>query len=141
MDLINPSNSRMVQKIQEGHEGFPVSLSTDLQSAIAQWAANLGGAPPPAPTIQLTATFSSIHQLILLPKCATCHNPNGTRRSEDYSTYSSTINTGGVAIGNAAGSALYDECASGSMPEQAPTLSSEELTAIRDWINAGALND
>ncbi|MCB0408150.1 MAG: hypothetical protein KDD34_08105 [Bdellovibrionales bacterium] len=147
VDLTTPSNSRLVSKIAQGHQGFSSSLSTQIETAIQAWAdgllaanpgSGLGGLPP---TPVLEATFSSIHSLILVPKCVGCHSPTGTRRSEDYSDYQSTLQTGKIVPGNANGSEAYQECVSGSMPEGAPRLSDQELAVLKDWINAGALNN
>jgi len=145
VDLTTPSNSRLVSKIVQGHQGFSLSLSTQIETAIQAWADGLlasdpsGGGLPQAPVLE--ATFSSIHALILVPKCVGCHSPTGTRKSEDYSDYQSTLQTGKIVPGNANASEAYQECVSGSMPENAPRLSDQELAAIRDWINAGAMNN
>lgn len=144
VSLQDPASSRIVVKIAGGHQGFPSSLSTDLETAVASWATNLeanGGSTPLPEPAKLEATFTSIHNLILVPKCASCHSPSGSRPAEDYTDYNTTIRTGGIAKGNASGSELYKECSSGSMPQGSSRLSSEELTVLRDWINAGAQNN
>lgn len=145
---LDPAGSRIVQKVRQGHQGFASTLADELQQAITQWALKLeelrqSGAviePPPAPPV-LEATFSSIHKLILVPKCVGCHSPGGVRSKEDYSNYQTTISTGKVTKGLANDSAMYTECKSGEMPDKAPNLSSEELAVMRDWINNGALNN
>lgn len=86
----------------------------------------------------IQATFQSINQNILIPKCLGCHNPSGIRSGEDFSTYQTTITTGKIVPGNAAGSIFYDQIASGAMPFGGQALSSEEVQAVADWINAGA---
>ena len=141
VSLSNPASSRLVQKVQAGHQGFATALATDLQTQIKAWAdqlAAVGGALP-APTVVLTATFSSISTLILAPKCASCHG--ATRASEGirYDTYSNTLRT--VVPRNPAGSELYKSVLNGSMPEMAPPLTPQELQVINKWISDGALNN
>ena len=75
---------------------------------------------------------------ILVPKCLNCHNPSGTRRSEDFTDYTSTLSTGKVEPGDPLGSALYAECFTGDMPKGGSPLSDAELSAIYDWILEGA---
>ena len=59
----------------------------------------------------------------------------------DFSTYSSTLSKSGVVVlGKPQTSSLYTEVASGGMPDGGPVLSTDEVTAISDWIVAGAPN-
>jgi cytochrome c553 len=144
--LINPqtpANSRVVQKIRGGHQNISQNVADQMQSAIEQWmmqvSSSPGGGPITAP--ELKASFSSIHALILVPKCVGCHNPQGVRPSEDYTNYTTTRSTGKISPGNAKGSEMYRECLSGAMPENALRLSAAELSAMETWINNGALNN
>jgi mono/diheme cytochrome c family protein len=148
VNLASPSASRVVIKINGGHQSLPVALAVDLQTAIQAWAtdlanssASLGGtiALPSAPVLK--AEFKSIHNLILVPKCTGCHGSAVKKDGIDYSTYDKTIATGKVIKGNANSSGLYNSCVDGNMPEGAPALTTTELAAIRDWINAGAINN
>ena len=144
VNLTNPSASRIVQKVQAGHQGFSSSLALALEGEISNWADALlaSGEPSPLPEpVGLEPTFQSIHQLVLLPKCAGCHSPTGTRPREDYSTYEASINTGKIVPGNAAGSEMYKECTSGAMPLGTDRLTEEELAALRQWIDEGALDN
>lgn len=148
VDLTNPAGSRIVQKISGGHQGFSAAVSNELETKILEWATLLttsvpeGTNPPPLPAPPtLKATFSSIHALILVPKCLGCHSPTGERPSEDYTNYNTTLNTGGIKPGDINDSSLYEECADGKMPENSNRLSNDELKALRDWINAGAPNN
>ncbi len=93
--------------------------------------------PEPAPE-SLEATFSSIHKLILVPKCASCHNPSSIRPREDYTDFRSTLTTGKIIPGNAEGSEIYKECSSGNMPIGSAPLTATELTVLKAWINNGA---
>lgn len=143
VNLRQPAESRLVQKIRGGHQGFPVSLADEMEIAIQAWAdlyVSLGGDLGVAEG-ELGASFQSIKELILDPKCASCHNPSGVNPNIDYTDYITTLNTGGVVPGNASTSQMYLSCLDGSMPKGGPALSGDELNAIRDWINDGALNN
>jgi len=143
VNLRQPAESRLVQKIRGGHQGFPTSLADEMETAIQAWAdlyVSLGG-DLGVPEGELGASFQSIKELILDPKCTSCHNPSGVNPNIDYTDYVTTLNTGGVVPGNAAASPLYLSCQNGSMPQGGPALSVEEISALRDWINNGALNN
>lgn len=141
VDLTAPANSRLVTKIQGGHQSFAVTVATDIQTAITNWSAQLqaatGNVNPGVVVEPLTPTYSSISKLILQNKCATCHTPGGD--SPYYDTYANTKKS--VVANNYLQSKLYTEVQSGSMPRGASDLSAEEQTAIKDWIQAGALNN
>ncbi len=138
VNMDDPSNSRLVTKIMAGHQSKPVSVANDIEQGISDWVAAIGGGVMPVP---LEATFTSIKANILTPKCLSCHSPSGSRPSVNYTDYSSTMSTGKVIAGNALGSEIYKECASGSMPKGGTMLSVAELQALRDWIDAGAMNN
>lgn len=89
----------------------------------------------------ITATFASINQNILQPKCVSCHSGNGAPRGVKYSSYALTLSTGSVIAGNAAGSSFYTEVNSGSMPKNGTALTPTEKQAIYDWIQNGAQNN
>ena len=145
IDFDNPDNSRIVQKIRGGHQSFPISLADDLSQAITDWAseiANNGGGNanlPPPPVLE--ATFTSIHALILVPKCLGCHNPGGEEPNIDYTDYQTSLQTGQITPGDPDDSDMYSECADGDMPLNGPMLSAAELAAIEQWIGDGAMNN
>jgi hypothetical protein len=111
----------------------------------------------------LQPTLSSIQASILTPKCVNqgCHNPNGGGAPMSLQigqTYGALVGVttnngqyGGrqrVNPANAAASVLYLKVtgdaavggAGGRMPPGS-ALSTTETNTIRDWINAGALNN
>jgi hypothetical protein len=88
----------------------------------------------------LTATFASISSKILAPKCVSCHGAVAPAKGVNLSTYAGTTAAAVLTKGNANVSKLYTEVSSGCMPSAAAMLSSTEITTLRDWINAGALN-
>lgn len=137
VDLVDPFNSRLATKIQGGHEGISTAVGDELATQINLWVMGGGGAG--VEPILLEPTFSSINALILQPKCATCHNPNGIRPSEDYSNYQTTITTGKIS------GDFWSEIVGNDMPidsnENPLPLSDLEKAAIRTWLDEGALNN
>lgn len=112
---------------------------------------------PVAVDTNLTATFSSIQENILTPKCvnAGCHPPAGPMSLREGVAYENLVNKPSaydmprVDPGNPDNSALYlkligDARVGGAafrMPLGRDPLSDEEITAVRDWIQRGAKND
>jgi cytochrome c553 len=140
VDLQSPSSSRLVQKIQGGHQSFNSQLASQIEDALVSWNSQLGSENFPT-TPQLQATFSSIHQLILVPKCLGCHSPDGIRPQEDYRDYNTTLSTGKITAGDPQDSEMYKECVDGEMPLNSTSLTIQELDIIRDWILLGAENN
>lgn len=100
------------------------------------------------PTEVVKPTYSSIAKLILEPKCVICHGPSHAADGIRVDTYAYLLGTMGgkrtVTIGNAIESKLYKSVKSKEMPPQSDGYVALDLTesnAIRDWINAGALNN
>ncbi len=106
----------------------------------------------------LQATFSSIQDNILTPKCvnAGCHPGGGAPMSlakgvayQNLVNVPSAYNMPRVDPSDANNSALYlkvigDARTGGTqlrMPLGRPPLGQQEIDAIRDWINAGADNN
>ncbi len=149
VNLSSPIDSRMVVVVAGNHQGVPTLFGNYIADSIQNWADDLrragqggdSGGRPLGPEPQVDPTFSSINRYILRPKCVKCHAPGGIRPREDYSSYSSTLSSGGVNPGNANSSRLYLTCADGGMPDDSAPLNDNQLNAIRDWINAGALNN
>lgn len=145
-NLNDPANSYMVKKIAGGHNGFPQSLASEISTQIAAWAkllADAGPAPLPSPgpsplPLPSTNTFQKISQEILVPKCLSCHSGSKAEKGVRFDTYVATMKS--VTAGSPNASRLYTQLTSGAMP---PTgrLSEAELNSIRDWIQAGALNN
>jgi uncharacterized membrane protein len=142
----NPTTSPLYLRVADGTMAPGSPLSATEKQAIAQWITN-GGlndgtvAPPVSPTptpIPLTATFTSISQNILFPKCLSCHNATLARDGYSVATYQATMKR--VVAGNASSSGLYQSVLS-DMPQGLPSLTNAEKAAIQNWINNGALNN
>ncbi len=131
-------------------------LSADQIQAVADWIA--AGAPEgdapvevptptPAPTGAppvLSATYSSIHDQIFVPKCMSCHGADGKASDVPLEPYSELIaQTDVVSAGDAESSSLYTETSKLKMPpkKSGPPLNSVEIETIKTWINQGAKND
>ena len=90
-------------------------------------------------------TFTEIYKSILSVDCggSTCHYP-GTQHGLGFSTqsgaYKSLVSVA-VIPGNAQGSTLYTDLATGTMPDGKPMLSSTLIDQVAAWIDDGALNN
>ena len=145
----SPQSSRIVTKVNSGHQGFGPTEGGAIEFGIRNWFAAIeddsnnggGGGPTPTPTpVNTAATFTEVHQQIV-PKCLNCHQPGGIRAGTDYTNHATTIATGGVVAGNSFMSSLYIVCADESMPQGGTPLSNTEKDMIRTWIDSGAPNN
>ncbi len=82
------------------------------------------------------ATYTSIQDHIILPKCSQCHGGGG---EDSFSSHHALLET--VRVGDPEKSHLYTVVSDGSMPPLAPMLSDDEILAIYLWIKNGAKND
>lgn len=226
VNLNDPANSRFVQKILSGHNGFPQSLAQEIQENVQAWSMSMGPSDAELPTVMLTSpttnsvaaatlnltaiasdnigiagvqffvdgaasgaedtaspytitatltsgthsitarardaagntktstavsvtvsapspaapTYATIYSTILSAKCTSCHSGTRADAGVRFDSYTNTVKT--VVAGNAAGSKLYNVTKpGGSMPPGGSKLSSAQVQAIADWINAGALNN
>jgi len=77
--------------------------------------------------------------------CTRCHGDsrqNGGLRLDSYAALMAGGTDGAVvAPGNADGSLLVTLVTSGEMPKNAASLGAEEIATIRQWIEAGALDN
>jgi hypothetical protein len=85
-----------------------------------------------------TATYNYISVNILAGQCVGCHSAANKVAGVDVSTYNATL--GIVTKGNSGGSLLYTDIINGRMPPGAP-LSASQISAIKNWIDGGALNN
>ncbi len=147
-----PNQSPLFNDISSGampKGGTPLSAG-DI-AIVKQWIVN--GCPnsvvppPPPPPPQPTWTWLSAN--VFGPKCVGCHSGASPKGDTDFSSYTNLINSQGsfttpIVAGNAAQSGVYTEPSAQPQlmpPLPAPGLSTGELTAIFNWIQAGALNN
>src|SRR5690606_6524777 len=141
-----PELSPLYTSIQNGSMPLQGRLSAEDTQAIYDWI-HSGLTPdqspvtPPStpPSQTLEAKFASINNLILKPKCLSCHNSILSEGGVSFSSYQNTMNT--VQPGNINASSLYTSVNSGDMPRNSPRLSNAEVSAIRTWIQNGAANN
>lgn len=97
-------------------------------------------------------TYSGTIQPIFNSRCTSCHNASNPQSGVNLSTYAATMASRGtqynaliVIAGNANGSPLYNKLQPspqfGSRMPTGGSLNTQQITAIRDWINAGAMNN
>ncbi|MBI2853981.1 MAG: c-type cytochrome [Chloroflexi bacterium] len=95
--------------------------------------------PTPAPG---TVSYSATIQPILNASCVACHGSGGSA-GVNLTSYSATMATAGVVAGDAANSLLYKSL-TGNGATKMPiggSLTSEQITAVQNWINQGARNN
>lgn len=109
---------------------------TSAQGRTLQFNVQASAPPPPNPN----AKFSYINTTVLQPKCVSCHNDSVVLGGVKLNSYANVLNS--LAAGNASLSPLYTSVApGGNMPPSGGSLSSDLVTDIKDWINAGAPNN
>ena len=102
------------------------------------------GASPTAPASG-GVSFAAQVLPIFEDNCTRCHGAsrqNGGLRLDSYAMLMAGGSDGTVvAPGNADGSLLVALVTSGEMPRNAAPLRAEEIATIRQWIEAGALDN
>ena len=149
VNLRDPISSVIVDKIRSGshnnaqHNNIDPAVADRLEQAITDWSDELvanGGLIGVGAGVQ--PTYTSLFTNVIEAKCVSCHSPDGAAPNIDYSDYVNTINTGRVVPGNAGASLMFSSTSNQSEPRGGDTpLTVEELNALRDWINRGALNN
>ena len=97
-------------------------------------------------SIPLEATFNSIHEQILLPKCVGCHSPGQAAKRVPLNTREDLINSPRdlVIPGNPAESGLFLAVTRTDQKRMPPAtvsiepLLKKEVEVIRQWILEGA---
>ncbi|MEZ4749903.1 MAG: c-type cytochrome domain-containing protein [Bdellovibrionota bacterium] len=139
-----PEASRIYDSLAAARmpKGQP-ALSPRLLELVRVWIENgaqEGSAPPPPPQIQ--PTYDSISENIFQKRCNGCHNGAHADTELDLRTYKSLMEFEGdflkaVDPKDPDSSSLYLNLANEIMPPPGP-LEEKEITAVRDWILAGA---
>lgn len=127
-------------------------LSAWIQTGGRKLPADGSDTPPPPPPV-LTPTFSSIHELILKPKCVSCHRADSNSQANEmpFTTYEEirnhpryVVNPDNPEEGESLLTAVLRVGASKPMPPLESGISPvkpEELLIIEEWIRRGANND
>lgn len=152
--LIVPGNSTAGSIIADVTSGkMPLGgtalITTDVD-ALKNWIAsmNTNGVGVPAVgigapmAIALGPTWTSLSANVFRPKCQSCHGAAAAHDGISYDTYAKALATGGIKPGSHQQSEVYAATSSGSMPQSSyPKLTTDELQALAQWIDAGALNN
>jgi mono/diheme cytochrome c family protein len=85
-------------------------------------------------------SYATDIQPIFNASCSSCH---GSRASGgvQLNSFENLMASNVITAGDSAGSVLWQEVDSGSMPKAGGKLSAEQIQLIADWINAGANNN
>jgi hypothetical protein len=99
-------------------------------------------------------SFSRDVQTIFEDKCTSCHGGSAGLALDDGASFANLVNVPAqkscvgekrVVPGNSAMSVLFKKISGTTcgtqMPKKAPPLSAEEIRVIKDWIDAGAVNN
>lgn len=82
---------------------------------------------------------------IFANRCEKCHGARVQKGQLDLSSYSAIMAGGGkgevISPGNADDSTLIQMVTSGKMPRQGAKLTPDQISLLRDWVNAGALDN
>lgn len=103
------------------------------------------GAPPPTESASTAISYASDVYPILEAKCVKCHGVERVKEGLNMLTYeqlmAGSFNGPVIVPGNADESLLAQLIAEGEMPDRGPKVTEAELQVIKNWINAGALNN
>lgn len=139
-----PEISPIIEEVSQGQmppppnaslTGAEVSMLKDWITTMAPQSTDPTATPPPS---TLAPKYSILAAQIFVPKCVTCHQ----NKNYKLNTLAEVLRT--VTAGNSAASLLYRAITTGAnggkMP-QGGALSAAEIQAVKDWIDAGALNN
>lgn len=140
-----PQLSNVFYEVTQGL--MPPDQNTALSQAeiaiLSDWIANgfKDGTPtvtaPSGPAI--TPTYSSIKSQVLVVSCNGCHSGTNAKGGVSLDSYANVMKV--VTAGNSATSTLYKSIIGDGATLMPPGggLSAKQKTAIKDWIDSGAL--
>ena len=142
----NAASSPLYVAVSTGVMPLGGSLSAQDVATLANWI-NAGAQAPlsgsvvaPPKVIPLTANFKSLMQNVIGPKCLTCHSGKNAPDGTKFETYAQVLKY--VKAGDPSSSDIYDKTKNGEMPPRPNVgLTSTELSALSNWIKAGALDN
>ncbi|MCZ2471456.1 hypothetical protein G9H62_01270 [Aquirufa ecclesiirivi] len=143
----DPANSKLYKSIiRTDDERMPVPpmapLSTDTKTAIFNWikqgALNNSCEPSGSACVTTNISFSSTIQTILKTNCLGCHTGTSASAGIDLSTHANVLKV--VSNGKLYGSVNHS-AGFVPMPNASTKISSCEISQIKSWIDAGALNN
>lgn len=142
----NATGSRIYDAAVAGRMPIGSGLLTAAELLILSDWINSGAKAPTAGSVNepvvipLEAKFSSLNANVFAPKCVYCHSATNAKGGVKLDTYAAIKKY--ITVSNATRSKIYEISVSGEMPPSPnPNLTTDELKALSDWINAGALNN
>ncbi|MCZ2483244.1 hypothetical protein G9H64_09765 [Aquirufa nivalisilvae] len=143
----DPSNSKLYKSIiRTDNERMPVppiaALSTETKTAIFNWikqgALNNSCEPSGSACVTTNVSFSTTIQSILKTNCLGCHSGAAASGGIDLSTHANVLKV----VSNVK---LYGSVNHSTgfipMPNASTKITSCEISQIKSWIDAGALNN
>lgn len=143
----DPTNSKLYKSIiRTDNERMPVPpmapLSTDVKTSIFNWikqgALNNSCEPSGSACITNNVSFSITVTSILKTNCIGCHSGTAPSGGIDLSTHANVLKV--VSNGKLYGS-INHSAGFKAMPNASTKISSCEISQIKSWIDAGALNN
>ena len=90
-------------------------------------------------------SFAETVAPIFSKRCLACHNARTAKGRYNMETFAAIVKGGesgdALEIGNADSSTLFSMIEDGSMPKDADPLTAEQIAAVKNWINTGAVLD
>ena len=133
--MIPPGTSEMTSQVY-CHFHEPASQARNFQFNVPSGAVT----PTPTPVADANAKFSYVNG-IMQTSCVGCHSGSSPPAGINLSSYNGVI--AAVTKGNASTSAIFNavNLPNPAMPRGGAPLTATQVLAIKDWINAGALNN
>jgi hypothetical protein len=129
----------------------PSPAPSDLPTALPPAPSDTPTEAPAMPTETATSapptgpSFAQDVQPILISRCQRCHNDRRTEDGLNLLSHAGVMagsKDGPVVIpGSSATSRLVETIVTGEMPKQASRLPPSEIELIRNWVDAGALDN
>ena len=90
-------------------------------------------------------SFAETVAPILSKRCLACHNARTAKGRYNMETFAAILKGGesgdALEVGDADASTLFALIEDGSMPKDADPLTPEQIAAVKNWINTGAVLD
>jgi hypothetical protein len=103
------------------------------------------GSTEAAPSVKTEVSYAKDVRPILESRCGSCHMGEFVSEDLHMDTYESLMegsDNGPVIVpGEADESLLVEKITEGKMPKRGPKLTPVQIQTIKDWIDAGALNN
>lgn len=144
-----PEISDIIRVIKDGSMPPGGGISTDELQALNRWILeglidDSGNVAIPDGSATLEPRYSSIKTRIINTRCLGCHSGGNPSGGVDLTTHASTVANNIARAGNPGGSRLVtslERTGNDFMPRNGARLPASDIAIIRQWIQAGALNN